>query len=345
MVRTVETRFRILRNGADFGELYAIGAPTLRMQDSGAIKTSLRGEFAVPEEIDWLSDEIRPELWIDGVMHALGVFLPATVRESSDESTRSVTVEAYDRCWRVRDTILESSLYLASGTNYITAIEQLLAAAGISLIDKTPTTETLQEARQDWEIGTSYLDIINQLLDEINYNELWFNAGGAAVLGPSRAPTADAIDHVFDNTDVKSLLLPTMDSQTDVYSAPNVFLCVCSNPDKSGAMTATAVNDNPQSPLSIMRRGRRICKLVRLQNIASSSALQVYANRLRDQSLFSGETITVQTALLPGFGVADVTALRYDDLAAICVERGWSMSLAVGGTMTHTLERVVSALG
>lgn len=343
MTREVEIRFVLVRDGADFAPLYALSdsAPMLQMSDGGDIKTSLRGEFAIPENVNWLSDQIRAELWIDGTRHNLGLYLPATVQASRNETSRSVQVEAYDRGWLVRDTYTEERLYFPAGTNYLSAVQQLLIGAGISLAAVIPTTATLPEAREDWEIGTSYLTIINQLLSEINYNALWFNGNGIAILEPASVPAARNIDHTLDSEDIRSLMLPTMDEQTDIYSAPNVFICVCSNPDKDSAMVATAVNDNPQSPLSTVRRGRRICRLETVDNIASQEELQAYANRLCNESLITGETITVQTALLPGYGVADVTALHYEEFAGICIERGWTMELRTGGNMTHRLEKVV----
>lgn len=347
MTRTVDFRYIIMRGGADFGQIYPLqsGAPTLRMDDAGAIKTSLSGAFAPAPAANFLTDEIRPELIIDGTPYPLGVFLPASVRETEDESTKGLQLECYDRCWRVDTVTTETILSLAAGTNYLTAIKSLLAAAGISIIVETPTTATLTERREDWDVGTSYLTIVNDLLSEINYNPLWFDAAGSAILEPASVPTAENIEHTLDASNVKSLLLPSLSRETDVYSAPNVFLCVCSNPDKSGPMRAVAENTNPQSPLSIQRRGRRIMKVVRVNNIASQEELQAYTNRLRDESMIGGETVTVQTALLPGFGVADVTALHYGEINAVCIERAFDMELRVGGTMTHRLERVVTNLG
>lgn len=341
MIRELEIRFRILRSGSFFGELHPVGSPRLTMSDSAAIKTSLSGEFLIPEEIDWLSDEIQPVLVIDGEESPLGVFLPATVTPTETETTKSVKVTAYDRCWRVRDTYAESSVYFASGTNYLAAIESLLTAAGIVLTVKTPTAAAFPEAREDWQAGTSYLDIINELLSEISYNPLWFNSQGAAVLEPASVPAAENIEHTLDDTDVRSLLLPQITRETDVYSAPNVFLCICSSADKASVLTASAENTNPQSPLSIMRRGRRIVKVTRVNNIADQTALTAYAEKLRNESMLGGETIRVTTGLLPGFGVADVTAIRWGELSEICVEHAWEMELGVGGSMKHTLERVV----
>lgn len=347
MTRTVEIRYKIVRNDAEFGELYALesGVPVLRMDDGGEIKTSLAGRFAPAPEADWLTDQIRPELIIDGVAHPLGVYLPASVIGSEDESAKELRIEAYDRCWILRDHKTETLQSFAAGTNYLTAVEQLLTAAGFALVIATPTAATLTETREDWDLGTSYLSIINELLGEINYKPIWFDAQGYAVLEPWAEPTAENLQHVLDGSNIRSLMLPRLQRETDVYSAPNVFLAICSNPDKTGSMSATAVNDNPMSPLSTVRRGRRILRVEHVNNIASQTELEAYAKRLMNENMYAGETYTVSTALLPGYGVADVTALNYDEIAAICIEHAWEMELRPGGTMTHTLRKVVPALG
>lgn len=343
-MRTLDCKFNVIRNGAVYGQVYPVAAPRLRCNDSALIKQSFSGEFLVDPNVDWLTDRIQPVLIIDGTEYPLGIFLPATVPQKTTNTSRTVSIEAYDQCWLLRDNYTDTQIYLAAGTSYLDAVETMLAKAGVGIVQKTPSTATLQEARQEWPVGTSYLTIINQLLSEINYKPLWFNGQGAAVLEPIVAPTADSIKHTLDSDEISSLLLPDMTDEIDIFSAPNYFIVVCSNPDKT-VMSATAENSNPQSPLSTMRRGRRITKVVKVNNIASAEELQIYANNLRDESMYSGEVITVKTALHPGYGVDDVTALHYDDVSAVCLETAWEMQLSTGGTMTHTLKKVVVNIG
>lgn len=345
MTRTLDFRFVIVRGGADYLEINPVSAPTIRCDDSAEIKMSLSGQFFDDERIDWLSDEIRVEVNIDGVAHPLGVYLVSTASRKDDGTTKQVNIEAFDRCWIVKDNYTENLLYFAQGTNYLTAISQLLTTCGIAIVAMTPNDATMQEAREDWNVGTSYLEIINQLLSEINYNPLWFDKDGVAILEPVSVPTIQNVEHSLDNSNVKSLLLPQITQESDIFQAPNVFICICSNADKNAPMVATSVNANPQSPLSVMRRGRRIATVVQVDNIASQEELQTYADTLRNESLIRGETIQVTTGILPDFGVADVVSLIYDDIADICVDRAWDMRLEVGGEMKHTLERVVVAIG
>lgn len=347
MMREISFNYVTMRNGVDYGRIYPVSgnAPTVRMDSAGEIKSSLSGTFVDPgDAVDWLNDEIRAEIVIDGVTEHIGVFLPSSVRKIEDSTSKSVNIEAYDRCWIVKDTVAESMYYIAAGTNYIEAVKRLLNDSGIALIQATPTAETLSEDREDWEMGTSYLTIVNQLLSEINYKQLWFNEDGVAILEPESVPSAANIKHSMDDTTVRSLMFPGISRETDVYRAPNVFICVCSNPDKEDVMVAKSENTNPQSPLSIARRGRRIVQVTNVDNIASQGELQEYANQLRDKSMIAGETIQVVTALRPGYGADDVTSIRYGELSAICIEREWTMQLQVGGNMAHKLERVVIEL-
>lgn len=346
--RKIGFRYWLTRDGGDLGILHPIEGswPVIRMDESGEIKTSFSGSFSPPAfEADWLRDEIRPELVIDGITYPLGIFLPATVQAQKTGTTESIRVEAYDRSWLARDYKAETAPYFAANTNYLNAVGSLLNTAGIGMISRVPTALALEEAREDWSPGTSYLSIANELLREINYMDVWFDSDGMARLEPYEEVSASHIRHTLDETDVKSLLLPEITRQTDIYNTPNVFICICSNPDKSAGMAATAVNTSPQSPLSVGRRGRRIVKVTRVKNIASQAELQAMADRQLTDSLISGETIQVTTGLLPGFGVGDITALRYGDVFSVCRETAWTMNLSPGGTMTHTLEREVLQIG
>lgn len=347
--RTVDFIYKILRGGADYGFLRAIGAPTIRCDGDAEIHMSLSGSFSTEARdasgnelsFDLLSDEIETVLVLDGVEHSLGVFLASTVTPSETDGAKELQVEAFDRCWRVRDVYSEGPIYFAAGVPYLTAIEQLLTQAGITTVLSTPTAAALSEEREDWGIGVSYLKIINDLLSEINYKPLWINSHGVAMLQPAAVPTAENIQHTMDAREIDDMVLPELSRETDIYSAANVFLVYCANPDKSGTMTAMAENTNPQSPLSIPRRGRRIMSVERVDNIADQAALQAYADKRRNDSMVGGETINVSTALMPGYGVDDVVALHYGEINGICIDKAWEMDLEVGGMMRHTLKRVV----
>lgn len=365
MTRNEAVVFKILRNGGDYGFLYPKEGtmPTLRNRAGGDIKLSLQGNFVpigydskgreIP--IDWLTDEIQPVLVLNGVSYRLGVLAVASLEGQEADPASYVNLELYDRGWRIRETKTESILHLPKNANYVDTIEQLLTSCGVAVIFGMPTTLTLKEDREDWDVGTSYLKIVNDLLGEINYKQLYFDASGAAVLQPKEKATAANIKHYLSNRklnprDQRTVGIISIEKKLtrsmDIYKAPNVFVCSCANPDKSGVMIATAENTNPQSPISIPRRGRRIVEYERVNNIASQAELQKYTEEKRDKSMVSNEVLTVTTLLQPGFGTNEVVGLQLGEdvdqqMDAICLETSWDMQLGVGGLMTHTLERTV----
>lgn len=350
-MRRIAFKFELLRGGAYCALLRAVSrTPRIRMDSTDRRKMLLTGSFAPvaqdvdgrPVEIDWHNDEIRPIVTIDGADNALGVYVLAKPVENVSGPVKTVSISAYDRCQKVARTNSEDLLYWPAGTPYLDAVEQLLTASGIRTTFKTPSSEVFATAREEWKVGTSNLDIVNQLLGEISYNPLWFNQDGAAVLEPKSVPTAAAIEHVLDTNDPETRVVDGKFSRTrDFYDEANVFVAICQNPALGAPMRATAVNDNPQSPLSIQARGQRIVSVVYVNNIPSQAALQAYVDGLRNDSMISGEVLEVHTGLLPGWGVADVVGLNWKGETSICISRGFTMDLRVGGEMVHKLDKVV----
>jgi hypothetical protein len=344
MLRTFSSRFDILRNGVKYSEIYPIvSAPNIYANKSAEIKMSLSGRFKHNSLVDYLTDEIRPIVIIDGAEHPCGVFCAGSVNAVNDEYGASDNIEAYDRCYILKSTKTESILHLAAGTNYITAIGSLLTAAGIVLAISTPTSYTLTTDREDWDIGTDYLTIINALLSEINYNDIWFNADGYAIMEPYTKPDVNSIDHHFDtsNSSIVTPLARDVSVETDIFDKPNVLIAVCSNADLSAPLVATAENNNPISALSIIRRGRRIAEIKKVDNIASQAALQDYANRVCFESMLSSEVVTVKTPIEPGHGIGDIVALNHPQIQGICEETAWRMNIKAGEYMTHELKKVI----
>ena len=113
------------------------------------------------------------------------------------------------------------------------------------------------------------------------------------------------------------------------------------NPEYPEPLTATAVNDSPSSALSTIRRGIRIPQVVKVDNIADSTELQAYANRLRDEAMQTAERITLRSGIQAGHNVADTVALIGLEREGIFRETGWTITLKAGTYMTHSLEKAV----
>lgn len=352
MLRKVSTSINVLRGGGFLGVLkgFPDNAPTIKMEDSAEIKGVFNGTFenAVYDrrgnklEFNPLTDELQPVLSINGIAYQLGIYLPvsSTPNYEGTSSKEKLSLEAYDRSWLAKTTTNKERVYFRKGTLYLDAITTLLADSGIGLVTKVPSSEVFQEDREDWDLGTDNLTIINSLLSEIGYKQLWFNSDGTAMLEPNKVPTVKNIQHYLDSRNPGTYVHPGLSRTTDFFSIPNVFICVCNHPDKSYSLTAVACNTNEFSPLSVQRRGKEIVELESVDNIASQQALQKYADKKLFDSMLTGESINVTTSLLPGWGISDVVSLHYNDIHALCISRSWNMQLKAGGIMSHTLEKI-----
>lgn len=344
MTREISYKIKILRNNACVASLAwaADNAPTIEMDSETEIKSSFQGTLIHCPDYDPLKDELQPVIVIDGRETPLGIFACATQSTSWDRETRFINIEAYDRCWRVKSTRTETVLHFSAGTKYIAVVEQLLTSAGIGLVVKTDTAAVLPADREDWDIGTDHLTIINDLLKEINYNPLWFDAEGYAHIEPYKAPSSAFIQRHYSARDIRRLpMLPGGEEETDIFSAPNVFICMCSNADRSTSLVATAVNDSPLSSKSVFRRGRRIVEVIKVNQIADQAALQAYADRIRTESMMSTRALTFYVPAEGGHGMQDVISIDHPDFGGIYMEAGWSLTMAPGEGMAIKAKRTV----
>ncbi len=137
------------------------------------------------------------------------------------------------------------------------------------------------------------------------------------------------------------MLRPEYGSEIDLYNKPNVFIAVLENPEYEMPLIKYAVNAIPASRLSTISRGIRIPEIYKVKNIASEDELQVYVNRLRDESMQTSEYVDIQTANMPGHNVGDVIALVHPEIQGIFREINWQITMEAGMYMTHKLQRVV----
>lgn len=342
MIRHSGYRVDVIRGGAIWGGLRCTAPPRIDMNADAAITRSLSLTCAADPGIRWLTDSLRPVLYLDGEPYSLGVFYPVSCREQVTETGEVLmNVEAYDRAYLLSQSRTETRLQFPRLTNYLAAVDSLLIAAGISLRQIIPTSAVLQTAREDWDIGTSRLDIVNQLLSEINYTNLWFDGTGWARSSPMVTPSAVNSQHTYGGPGREMRKIRrSATRETDSFGVANVYVVICGNPDYPLPMQAVSVNDSPLSALSTLQLGKRVVEVVKVDNIASAAALQTYADNLRMQSIMRGQVVEFESPLYPDHGCRDVITLNHPEYGGIWQERGWTMTLGVDGTMTHRVERV-----
>lgn len=341
MIRRVDYRVDVLRDGAPLCTLDMPSPPSVTAALSADIKMSMQASVRYDPRVDYARDALRLVMLIDGQAYPVGEFYVGTAPSSySAAGVRYDSVEAYDGSYLLTLQRTETILHFDKGTRYTQIIDGLLLGAGIVRRLLSPSDAELLTDREDWDIGTPFLTIINQLLTEINYAPVRFDARGYALIQPLAEPRAANIRYRYGGRGEPLIVRPAS-SSVDLFGQPNVFIVTCANPDLPAPMIATAVNDNALSALSTLRTGRRIAQKYAVDNIASQADLDAYAAALRDASILRGQTVTVETQAEPGHAIGDVVAIQHDALGGIYRETAWS--LTPENTMPHTLERLILA--
>lgn len=339
---TFSARYEVLRNNAVFATIYDVdNSVEIASTSSSALKMTIRGNFKdYSTDIDFLTDRLRPVLTVNGTDYPCGMFVITTETRTRSDNVKSVSLEGYSLLYLAERKKIETPLYIAAGSNYITEIVNLLATCGISDIEPDSTTYTFATDRQDWEVGTSVLDIVNQLLSEISYNSAWMDLSGKVRLTKYEQSSITNVNHVY-SAGQYSLIEDYYEVTQDRFAKCNVFRAVCENPEFDEPMVATSENDIETSPYAISKMGR-ILYTETVSNIPSQAALQAYVDKLKYQSLQTTETVTFKTAIVPEHEAYETVALELGDMVGLYTEAEWRIPVSAGGTMEHKARRIIT---
>lgn len=329
--------FYLLRNGVvrKDKELYFFASPTITMREETEIHCRLQGEFLPMKEMNCLQDHILCQ--VNG--EDCGEFVAThcqSVRKGGLEYWR---MEACDQSCLLARQHLEQPLEAAKGQNYMELIQALLKQVGIWRIQAEPSSECFPCHRQ-WERGYNLLSLVNELLQEIGFDSLFFDGSGRACLRAYRGLSKEAVTAVYRYGD--AVLEDGFSETQELFAVQNVFHAVADSPDRKECWLATAVNEDPNNPFSTVNLGRIMAPLLLVENVASQEALQVLVNRKRDESMLASRELQFRTALVV-HGVGEWVAVEHPQLDGIFRESGWCMNLGEE-TMTHTGKRVCASL-
>lgn len=371
---TTSYRFDILRNKAPIGQLYAQTA-NIKFDSSSmvmrALQLTMRADDykmhkSITKTASWLcfdsswcfdgtkcfvdsiysvstyvydiiTDRIRPVLIIDGVEYSLGTFMTWSSPKDIGRKNSHYSIEAYDETMIIKQAKLDTRAYFASGSSYLSAIESYLVTLGFGNIyaDECMATFT---ADKEYPIGQNVLEMLNELLEEIGFYPIHITVTGYIMLQKKKTETSPK--HIYRDHSNNMRLLDSLKQTIDLYSIPNVFIGVVSNPDSS-PIVYKRENTDLSSILSIPNRGYRVVEKYELNSTSSQEVLQDYIDQKYTESLQSVEQVEFETAPEPEHEYLDPVQIDTAKLRGLYQETSWEMDLAVSAKMKHTAERKV----
>lgn len=277
----------------------------LRHVESASIRFNVKDEtiatasFKVDEDLG--ETYIRPylETFQNGLTERfpLGTFLVQTPTESFNGMYKSTQLSAYSPLLEVRDVYPPIGFTCMKDENIMERVYDILKEyARVPVIE--PRCEKTLIADYVADPSNTMLTYLSTLLSVAEYR---FDLDELCRVGFMPIQRFDTMQPVWTyNDDNASILYPEVTSERDLYGIPNVVEVIYSGPD--GAVFATAENNDPDSPTSIVRRGRRV--MLRETNpnftgLPTKEMAQEYADRLLEEKSSLEYSITYSHGYCP----------------------------------------------
>lgn len=338
-------RVEVLRNRIPIGTLlcrslsikYDSNAEVMRglQCDLYADRQEMITADGVTFEFDLFTDRIRPILIEDDKEYSLGIFMVISAPKRLSETGSYYDLEAYDETMLLKQGAVTSRTFFDVGTSYIDAIETLLTSVGLTDVFADDNSDTMTISHE-YEVGATYLQIINALLSEINFNPVHIGADGYVYLTRKTEP----VQADFIYKDRKQFnLIGEIKTETDIYDKPNVLIGVLSNPQES-PIVYVRENDDPSSVLSTVRRGYRVVQTYRMSSIASQDVLEAYIDAELLNAMQTTETVEFQTLIEGGHEYRTAVQLSTNLIDGLFTETAWQIDINPSqARMRHTAER------
>ena len=305
---------------AGYTNIYYTPDAAVPTQTGDLLKTAT---VTTDQVIDWLNLRVRPMIRIarlgggddpDGTLVPAGVYLCAAPVEEWTSPGLRRRVELADKLSILDQDIASGdpiglTAYSAlPGDNIINLVTDLIGETGERYPAIQPDTKTLT-APLLWDIGTTRLKIINDLLDAAGYFSLWCDGWGQYQATPyvqpaDRTPVYESL--LPFSSGPNSLMDPTWTRDRDIYSIPNRYLVVSQGDGETPALTSVAMNLNPNSPYSFGNRGRWITTVeIGVEALTQTELDTIAAARLSAATSITNQ-ITLQHIFLPDLHINSV---------------------------------------
>jgi hypothetical protein len=299
----------VLSGGASLSEqLYASvkGSGNVKVAD---LETAQAGFMRV-RDLVLTSVRLRPVLIIEGLPEIpLSVFLIGAAPEEWSDTGRILSLELLDRATVLDQDSIDVTYTVDTTVGILAAVATVIASAGESItVDATVTTAL--SSTMVWPVGTTKLQIVNDLLGALNYNSLWVDGTGSFratpyVLPADRSLTYELLNVVRQLVDgEKSIYGTEWSRDQDLFDVPNKVIAVQAGTGDTEALTGSYTNTDVDSPFSYPSRGNRwITKVLQRVETPEGTELEVidFLEAAARRSLIASSSVqaTVEVACLP----------------------------------------------
>ena len=215
--------------------------------------------------------------------HPLGTFIVQTPSESFDGKMRSVSMDAYTPLLELKESPPPLGYSLLKDENIMDAVRRICQNYARAPVVEARCDTTLN---YDFVANTSdtWLTFVTDLMANAKYT-FALDELGRILFSPKQDTTSLQPVWTYDDSN-SSILRPEISMNRDLYGIPNVVEVIYST--GNDVYYVRAVNDDSNSPISTVNRGREIIHRVtdpEVVGLATEKQIQEYAEQLlRDLS-------------------------------------------------------------
>lgn len=240
--------------------------------------------------------------------HPLGTFLIQTPSSSFDGKIENVTVDAYTPLLELKENPPPLGYSISKNENIMDMAYRLTKEQARAPVVETSCSETLYD---DFVANTddTWISFLTDLMANAKYTYGLDEIG--RILFLPKQDTASLQPVWTYNDDNSSILQPAISLDHDIYGIPNIVEVLYSN--GSGYYYSKVVNDDPNSPISTVNRGREITYRVTdpdLKGVATKDQVEEYASQLLREMSSVEYTITYTHGYCP-VRLGDCVRLNY----------------------------------
>lgn len=210
--------------------------------------------------------------------HPLGTFIVQTPSESFDGKKRGVSLDAYTPLLELKESPPPLGYSLLKDDNIMDAVYRICKNYARAPVVEAVCDTTLN---YDFVANTSdtWLSFVIDLMANAKYT-FTLDEMGRILFSPKQDTASLQPVWTFDDSN-SSILCPDITMSRDLYGIPNVVEVVYST--GRDVYHARVVNDDVNSPISTVNRGREIIHRItdpEINGIATEAQIQEYAEQL-----------------------------------------------------------------
>ena len=249
--------------------------------------------------------------------HPLGTFLVQTPSSSFDGKIRSVSMDAYTPLLELKENPPPLGYSVLEGENIMQTAYRLCREHARAPVVEAPCEETL---KYDFVANTNdtWITFITDLISNAKYS-FSLDELGRILFSPKQDTASLQPIWSYDDGN-SSILYSDITMNHDLYGIPNVVEVIYS--DGADVYQTRVVNDDPNSPVSTISRGREIVHRVTnpdLPGYPTEKEIDEYATRVLRELSSLEYTVSYSHGYCPT-RVGDCVRLNYKRAGAVDIK-------------------------